>query len=156
MSVETLSPEQKREFARVIREHQVAFRITPTIGVVMRAMRKVGVELTLFAVSSQPLHLPVPHCPVCKEVWVRLQKLIKAVLPAEAPPRIYQFMPFMSHPTPPGAAGRKADVQALAFVYFPEQEAAGGSPLQAPLALELQALLRDLGAQDLSQDAPQS
>lgn len=156
MSEEALSPERKQELAQLIGEHHVAFEITPEAGGVMRTLGKVGVAVKLFAVSSHSAHLAAADCRVCKAVWLRLQALLRAVLPPEAPPRIYQFLPFLSHPGSVNVESRKADVQALAFAFFPEQDAAGSSPLQAPLVTELRSLLRELGAHELTQEAARS
>lgn len=156
MSAEALSPERKRELAQLIGEYHVAFEITPELGGIMRTLGKVGVAVKLFAVSSQPAHLAAADCRVCKVVWLRLQALLRAVLPPEEPPRIHQFLPFLSHPGSVDVDGRKADVQTLAFAFFPEQEAAGSSPLAAPLVTQLRSLLRELGAHELTQEAAPS
>lgn len=157
MSGETLFPVRKRELGQIISEHHVAFELSPEPGGIMRALDKVGVGLKLFAVSSKP-HLSEPNCPLCKETWHRLQELLRAVLPPDAPPLIYQFMPFWSHPTPVAIGGRKADVHALVLMFFPKQDLAEaeGSPLKAPLVQRIRALLNEMGARELSQGAPQS
>lgn len=158
MSGEALSPVRKRELGQIISEHHVAFELSPELGGIMGVLGKVGVGLKLFAVSSKPSHLSVPNCPLCKDTWHRLQELLRAVLPPDAPPRIYQFMPFWSHPNPVAIGEQKADVQALVLVSFPKQELAeaDGSPLKAPLVLGVRALLEELGARDISQGALRS